>query len=152
MSTTDIIQLITAILSPAIVGIILATLIKSQQDQMNAMKANMESMKAVLDMIKIDEIEKYNDRKAANAVTDALGTIDETMAEESLNLLRSDLKGQKMMNELIESQQVYQKYASVVAGVGNWLKEFPKADRRRIIEEKFPENATEIKEFLKLIL
>lgn len=151
MTTPEIIQLIATVVGPVGVVWILSEKIKSQQDQMNAMKNNMESMKAAFDMIKIDEIEKYYDRRTSNAVQDALNNPDIYVVEEIQKLLKSDLPSQKLANEVLERQQIFQKYAELLARTCTLLKQVPTERRNGLIEQRYPNNAYEIKEQMKLI-
>ena len=60
-TTIAIIQGVMTILSAGGVTVILKQQIKSQQEQINAMKANMDSMKSFIDIFKIDDLHKYVD-------------------------------------------------------------------------------------------
>lgn len=151
MTTPEIIQLIATVVGPVGVVWILSEKIKSQQDQMNAMKNNMESMKAAFDMIKIDEIEKYYDRRTSNAVQDALNNPDIYVVEEIRKLLKSDLASQKLANEVLERQQIFQKYAELLSRTCTLLKQVPIERRNGLIDRQYPNNAYEIKEQMKLI-
>lgn len=156
----------TALISPAITiltsGFIIKILgqqIKSQQEQMNAMKnnmdamkGNMESMEKVAKLINIDEIEKYYERKTANAVQDALNNPDIYVVEEIQRLLKSDLESQKLANELLEKQVIFQKYAELLARTCTLLKNIPAEKRNAFIDKKYPHNVYEIKEQMKLFL
>jgi len=152
MTTPEILQLLVTLLSSTGVILVLREQIKSQQDQMNAMKNNMESMEKTMKMIDIDQLEKYYDRKTSNAVQDALENPDIYVVEEIQKLFKSDLQSQKLVNETLEKQEIYQKYAELLARTCTLLKNVPTDNRNRFIDKKYPNNAHEIKEQMKLFL
>lgn len=152
MDITATIQLITTILSSGIVLVILRQQIKSQQEQMAAMKTNMDSMKALSDMFKVDELEKFYERKIANAVQDALENTDIYVVEEIQRILKSDLESQKLLNDLHQKQSIMQKYAELLATTCIMLKGIPADKRNNLIDKKYPNNSHELKEQLKLII
>lgn len=138
--TTFINPVITVVTSGFIIKI-LSQQISSQKDQINNMKTIVDAMKAQMETIKIDELEKYYERKTANAVANAIENIDEHVLEETQNLLRHDIKTLKLTAEAWENDAMMSKYTELVVGLARIIKKVPREKRYAFLERHFPQNA-----------
>lgn len=142
----DIANIATTVLSSGAVASILGYLINSQKDQINAMKANMESMKSFMDIFKLEDIEKYvainkktSEQEAKHVIATTLSKtlyskefidmIENTFNEIFEKKVDKDLrdKGQELFDSIIDS-----------------LANFTADERAETIKEMYPLNADAI--------
>lgn len=157
MTTPEIIQAVITLISATGVLLVLREQIKSQQEQMNAMKTNMESMekyfnvmKGYADSFKIDELKKNFEIQKENAVYDAVSNVDEVIIKQTQDYLLNDVKTQKMLSEIYEKQEIMQKYAELLGMTCVLLKNKPAQKLNKLFDEKYPYNAQTLKETIKL--
>lgn len=134
-------QFIVTLVSPVAVTAILLNQIKAQQGVM-------DSMKSLFNMIDIDELEKFNERKTANAVSDAIENMDEHVLAEIRELLKHDIKSQKLAAKVWEDNAMTAKYVELLVGLCRLLKNLPSDKRERLIEKRFPQSSNEIRSII----
>lgn len=151
MTVIEIVQLIATIVSSGAVALILRAQIKSQQEQINAMKANMDSMKSFMDIFKIDEVKKYTELVAYNVKSQTFLEIKHNYIEAFREEFRNDKETQKIMDETLFRNEDFQRYIELFAhaclSVG-CLKE-DEVDAH--IKEFLPKNEEQVRGFLKSI-
>lgn len=141
MDWTTIINPAITILAAGSVIKILTHQINAQKDQVNNLKTIIDAMKTQMDMINIDELDKYYQRVTANAVSDAVENIDAHALELTRNLLKYDTKSLKMTAEEWENNAMMSKYVELAVGLAKILKKIPKEKRHEYIQRQFPQNA-----------
>jgi len=141
MAWTEFINPTITILAAGFVIKILANQINAYKDQVNNLKTIIDAMKTQMDMIKIDELDKYYQRITANAVDDAVSNIDANTLELTRNLLKHDTKSLKMTADAWENNAMMSKYVELAVGLAKILKKIPKEKRHEYLQRNFPQNA-----------
>jgi hypothetical protein len=146
MDSNQIIQAIITIISSGFIITILTNQIKSQQEQILAMKGNMDSMKSYMDMFKIDEVKKYITLKEEKAVIEGTNTAHK--------IIKDTIQSEEWMKVFMEPFQ--DKFMQLVQ-VGHFdlsqelfdntiehLCSLPEKEMQRIVLEMYPLNSKTI--------
>lgn len=146
MDSTSIIQAFITIISSGLTATILRNQIKSQQEQILAMKGNMDSMKSYMDIFKIDEVKKYITLKEETAVIEGTNTAhkiikDTIQSEEWMKVFRKPFEDNFM--QLVQSNHFYL-IEELFDNTIEHLCSLPKEEMQRIVLEMYPLNSDTI--------
>lgn len=145
-TTIAIIQGLITIFSTGAVGLVLRQQIKSQKEQIDAMKSNIESMQAFVNIFDINEIKKFNELSIHNAKIEAI----EENEQQIISRVMKDLKNKEFVRNIISDNlnqnQILLKNSELIAGISLRLMKIQKSERDKIIETTFPNNKEQLNE------
>lgn len=139
----DYIQTIVTLVSSATILLVLRQQIKSQQEQINAMKSSMESMKTYMDIFKIDEIKKYvavmEERAEAKGQLAAQKVIKDMLNSEEWR--ETLMKPFEVKIEQLLREDQYNRLVELLDATIDHLALLPKEEMEILVKEQYPLNS-----------